>query len=59
MQGSRPTWFTHVTEVQLDPAQEEKQAHIENTCAEQALKGRKIMLQHGFEHGLRAILQLL
>ena len=39
VQGSRPMWFTRVTGVQLDPAQEEKQAHIGNMCGERSIKG--------------------
>jgi len=41
VQGSRPTWFTRVTGVQLDPPQEEKQARIGNMCGERSIKGVK------------------
>ena len=41
VRGSRPTWFTCVTGVQLDLAQEVKQARIENLCGECSIKGGK------------------
>ena len=41
VQGSRTTWFTRVIGVQLDPAQEEKQARIGNMCGERSIKGGK------------------
>ena len=56
VQGSRPTWFTRVTGVQLDPAQEEKHARIENKCGERSIKGgKKNLLPRGFEHGPRGV----
>ena len=43
-----PTWFTRVTGVQLDPAQEEKQARIGNMCGERSIKGgEKNLLPRG------------
>ena len=54
VQGSKPTSFTRVTGVQLDPAQEEKQAHIENMCGERSIKGgKKICCRAGSNMGHR------
>ena len=59
VQGSKPTSFTRVTVVQLDPAQEEKQARIENMCGERSIKGgKKICCRTGSNMGHGFVLDI-